>query len=143
MISNKSSEVSEGSFYQCEGLLIVSRMTEGSTRSTNYTLSCTVTWTPVTIWLSEPCHGQFKFCVSISWFKKRTLQFLFNCHLLLTTIIIYNHTVEIHKEDCFYCKEYVIHLQSNILPTWTMYLNNVNTQVKTDICNCTMKQLWI
>jgi len=48
----------------------------------------------------------------------------------LQHIIIYNHTVETHKVDCFYCKEYITHLQSIILPTWAMFLNNVTTQVK-------------
>ena len=48
----------------------------------------------------------------------------------LQYIIIYNHTVETHKVNCFYCKEHFIHLQSNVLPTWAMFLNNVTTQVK-------------
>jgi len=61
----------------------------------------------------------------------------------LQQIITYNQTVETYKVNCFYCKEYIIHLQSNILPTWAVFLNNVTTQVKTDTCNCTMKQLWI
>jgi hypothetical protein len=48
----------------------------------------------------------------------------------LQHIIIYNHRVETHKVNCFYCKGYFIHLQSNILPTWAVFLNNVATQVK-------------